>query len=147
MLVWSSISQIHQFIIGRPIIMRNTTLRRANAWRSQLELSPKRLEIVWPTGACIPLPRVTSNSHRNFIVHRTSPPDQSRKWGVYYVVGLVLKCYFRASQPSCSMRAFYHKPASLSPRSNEYLYQKTSCVLWKQTMIYPLFLHFQDHIK
>lgn len=28
---------------------------------------------------------------------RTSPPDQSRKWGIYYVVGLVLKCYFRAS--------------------------------------------------
>ena len=28
---------------------------------------------------------------------RISPPDQSRKWGVYYVVGLVLKCYFRVS--------------------------------------------------
>ena len=28
---------------------------------------------------------------------RTSPADQSRKWGIYYVVGLVLKCYFRVS--------------------------------------------------
>ena len=25
----------------------------------------------------------------------TSAPSESRKWGVYYVVGLVLKCYFR----------------------------------------------------
>jgi hypothetical protein len=28
---------------------------------------------------------------------RTSPPDQSRKWGIYYVVGLILKSYFKVS--------------------------------------------------
>ncbi|KAF9266195.1 hypothetical protein L218DRAFT_978700 [Marasmius fiardii PR-910] len=33
---------------------------------------------------------------------RISPPDQSRKWGVYYVVGLVLKCYFRVRRISLS---------------------------------------------
>ncbi|ESK89361.1 cop9 signalosome complex subunit 12 [Moniliophthora roreri MCA 2997] len=33
---------------------------------------------------------------------RTSPPEQSRKWGVYYVVGLVLKCYFRIRRISLS---------------------------------------------
>jgi len=33
---------------------------------------------------------------------RTSPPDQSRKWGVYYVVGLVLKSYFRLKKISLS---------------------------------------------
>ena len=27
--------------------------------------------------------------------YRTSPYAESRKWGVYYVVGLILKCYFR----------------------------------------------------
>lgn len=26
---------------------------------------------------------------------RQSPYAESRKWGVYYVVGLILKCYFR----------------------------------------------------
>jgi COP9 signalosome complex subunit 12 len=26
---------------------------------------------------------------------RLSPSDQSRKWGVYYVVGLILKTYFK----------------------------------------------------
>jgi hypothetical protein len=30
---------------------------------------------------------------------RTSPVNESRKWGVYYVVVLVLKCYFRVRFP------------------------------------------------
>ena len=30
----------------------------------------------------------------------------SRKWGVYYVVGLVLKSYFRVSQ--CIVTMFFH---------------------------------------
>ncbi|KAJ7245696.1 hypothetical protein C8J57DRAFT_1678885 [Mycena rebaudengoi] len=29
---------------------------------------------------------------------RTSPPDQSRKWGAYYVAGLAMKCYFKVHQ-------------------------------------------------
>lgn len=40
---------------------------------------------------------VAFRSHVHSPPTRMSPPDQSRKWGVYYVVGLVLKCYFRAS--------------------------------------------------
>lgn len=27
----------------------------------------------------------------------TSPYQQSRKWGVYFTVGLVLKCYFKVN--------------------------------------------------
>lgn len=35
---------------------------------------------------------------------RTSPAAESRKWGVYYVVGLVMQCYFRVCThlaPAC----------------------------------------------
>lgn len=31
---------------------------------------------------------------------RTSPYAESRKWGVYYVVGLILKSYFRVRPTS-----------------------------------------------
>ncbi|KAE9387105.1 hypothetical protein BT96DRAFT_867565 [Gymnopus androsaceus JB14] len=34
------------------------------------------------------------------VTDRTSPPDQSRKWGIYYVVGLILKSYFRIKKIS-----------------------------------------------
>jgi hypothetical protein len=33
-------------LLGRPITMRNTMVRRANAWKNQLESLPKHLEIV-----------------------------------------------------------------------------------------------------
>jgi hypothetical protein len=33
-------------------------------------------------------------------VRRNSPPDESRKWGVYYVVGLAMKCYFKVRRIS-----------------------------------------------
>jgi hypothetical protein len=39
--------------------------------------------------------RIISKAFGLCMTDRISPPDQSRKWGVYYVVGLVLKCYFR----------------------------------------------------
>lgn len=32
---------------------------------------------------------------------RTSPPSESRKWGVYYIVGLVIKSYFRVCALLC----------------------------------------------
>lgn len=32
---------------------------------------------------------------------RQSPIAESRKWGVYYVVGLILKSYFRVSYRCC----------------------------------------------
>ncbi|KAF8961117.1 hypothetical protein BDZ97DRAFT_1664852 [Flammula alnicola] len=41
--------------------------------------------------------RIIAKAFGHCMTDRTSPPDQSRKWGVYYVVGLVLKSYFRAS--------------------------------------------------
>jgi hypothetical protein len=38
---------------------------------------------------------IIARAVNNCISDRTSPPDESRKWGIYYIVGLVLKCYFR----------------------------------------------------
>ena len=37
---------LHLFFFCRPITMRNTMVRRANAWKNQLESLPKHLEIV-----------------------------------------------------------------------------------------------------
>jgi len=61
---------------------------------------------------------------------RTSPPDQSRKWGVYYVVGLVLKSYFRVKRISLSkniLRALDANadlpPLSAYPRSHQVTYR------------------------
>ncbi|KAL1743112.1 hypothetical protein HDZ31DRAFT_83654 [Schizophyllum fasciatum] len=34
------------------------------------------------------------------VTDRSSPPDRSRKWGVYYVAGLMFKCYFRLKKIS-----------------------------------------------
>lgn len=39
--------------------------------------------------------RTISKAFNICIMDRTSPPEQSRKWGVYYVVSLLLKSYFR----------------------------------------------------
>ena len=41
--------------------------------------------------------RTIAKAFGNCLSDRTSPIEQSRKWGVYYIVGLVLKSYFRAS--------------------------------------------------
>lgn len=46
---------------------------------------------------------------------RISPYEESRKWGIYYVVGLVLKCYFRV-RPCLPYKAgFFLTEASGSP--------------------------------
>ncbi|KAI6152430.1 hypothetical protein BKA82DRAFT_4111168 [Pisolithus tinctorius] len=57
---------------------------------------------------------------------RTSPPDLSRKWGIYYVVGLIMKCYFRVSVINLSkniLRALEANPdipqLSAYPRSHQ----------------------------
>ncbi|KAJ3568766.1 hypothetical protein NP233_g5498 [Leucocoprinus birnbaumii] len=39
--------------------------------------------------------RVIAKAFSNCMTDRISPPTESRKWGIYYVVGLILKCYFR----------------------------------------------------
>ncbi|KAF5393060.1 hypothetical protein D9757_001115 [Collybiopsis confluens] len=46
--------------------------------------------------------RKIADAFTNCVTDRISPPDQSRKWGVYYVVGLVLKSYFRLRRISLS---------------------------------------------
>ncbi|KAJ4472841.1 hypothetical protein C8J55DRAFT_519790 [Lentinula edodes] len=46
--------------------------------------------------------RKIASAFGNCITDRQSPPEQSRKWGVYYVVALVLKCYFRLKRISLS---------------------------------------------
>jgi len=67
--------------------------------------------------------RVVFNVYRG---SRTSPYNESRKWGVYYVVGLVLKCYFRLKKISLSkniLRALEANtdvpPLSAYPRSHQ----------------------------
>ncbi|KAI0307068.1 hypothetical protein B0F90DRAFT_1807764 [Multifurca ochricompacta] len=46
--------------------------------------------------------RVISKAFSNSVTDRTSSYQMSRKWGVYYVVGLVLKSYFRIRRISLS---------------------------------------------
>ncbi|KAH0587998.1 hypothetical protein H2248_006740 [Termitomyces sp. 'cryptogamus'] len=74
--------------------------------------------------------RTIAKAFGNCMTDRTSPPDQSRKWGIYYVVGLVLKCYFRVKRISLSkniLRALDANtdiPAlSLYPRSHQVTYR------------------------
>lgn len=74
--------------------------------------------------------RIIAKAFGNCMTDRTSPPDQSRKWGVYYVVGLVLKCYFRVKRISLSknvLRALEANndipPLSSYPRSHQVTYR------------------------
>ncbi|KAK1222227.1 COP9 signalosome (CSN) subunit [Marasmius sp. AFHP31] len=46
--------------------------------------------------------RIITKAFTLCLQDRMSPPDQSRKWGVYYAVGLILKCYFRVRRISLS---------------------------------------------
>ncbi|KAH9999975.1 hypothetical protein BJV77DRAFT_975612 [Russula vinacea] len=46
--------------------------------------------------------RIMSKAFSNCVTDRTSSYQMSRKWGVYYVVGLVLKSYFRVRRISLS---------------------------------------------
>ncbi|GLB34162.1 putative PCI domain contatining protein [Lyophyllum shimeji] len=74
--------------------------------------------------------RTIAKAFGNCMTDRTSPPDQSRKWGIYYVVGLVLKCYFRVKRISLSknvLRALDANtdipPLSAYPRSHQVTYR------------------------
>ncbi|KAF7352242.1 Protein CSN12 [Mycena venus] len=44
--------------------------------------------------------RIVAKAFSNCMTDRNSPPDESRKWGVYYVVGLAMKCYFKVRRIS-----------------------------------------------
>ncbi|KAF9480697.1 hypothetical protein BDN70DRAFT_877260 [Pholiota conissans] len=74
--------------------------------------------------------RTIAKAFGHCMTDRTSPPDQSRKWGVYYVVGLVLKSYFRIKRISLSkniLRALQANtdipPLSAFPRSHQVTYR------------------------
>ncbi|KAJ7194545.1 hypothetical protein GGX14DRAFT_700889 [Mycena pura] len=44
--------------------------------------------------------RVVAKAFSNCMTDRASPMEESRKWGVYYVVGLAMKCYFKVKRIS-----------------------------------------------
>ncbi|KAH9943186.1 COP9 signalosome complex subunit 12 [Epithele typhae] len=74
--------------------------------------------------------RIISKAFSNCVMDRQSPVAESRKWGVYYVVGLILKCYFRVKRISLSkniLRAIDANPdiPSLAqyPRSHQVTYR------------------------
>ncbi|KAK0206869.1 hypothetical protein DFS33DRAFT_1373036 [Desarmillaria ectypa] len=74
--------------------------------------------------------RVIVKAFGNCMTDRTSPPNESRKWGVYYVVGLILKCYFRVKRISLSksiLRALEANsdipPLHMYPRSHQVTYR------------------------
>ncbi|KAH9855059.1 hypothetical protein C2E23DRAFT_867137 [Lenzites betulinus] len=74
--------------------------------------------------------RVISKAFSSCVTDRQSPLAESRKWGVYYVVGLILKCYFRVRRISLSkniLRAIDANPdippLSSYPRSHQVTYR------------------------
>lgn len=121
--MWATYEREHHGYLNfdRPTCTRNTMGNRVNVWRRLREWYQKHSEIVWLTGIC-----ALSTPLQVLNLFRTSPYALSRKWGVYYVVGLVMKCYFRVSLFGISINPhkFYHKH-----RLNEYLCPKISCGL------------------
>ncbi|KAI0331304.1 hypothetical protein GY45DRAFT_1249206 [Cubamyces sp. BRFM 1775] len=74
--------------------------------------------------------RTISKAFSSCVTDRQSPLAESRKWGVYYVVGLILKCYFRVRRISLSkniLRAIEANPdippLSAYPRSHQVTYR------------------------
>lgn len=74
--------------------------------------------------------RIISRAFSNCVTDRSSPYAESRKWGVYYVVGLILKSYFRIKRISLAkniLRAIDANPdippLSAYPRSHQVTYR------------------------
>ncbi|KAI0092410.1 hypothetical protein BDY19DRAFT_883602 [Irpex rosettiformis] len=74
--------------------------------------------------------RVISKAFTNCVMDRQSPYVESRKWGVYYVVGLIMKSYFRVKRISLSkniLRAINANPdippLTAYPRSHQVIYR------------------------
>jgi len=74
--------------------------------------------------------RTIQKAYSHCTSDRTSPPDQSRKWGVYYVVGLAMKSYFRVKRISLitnMVRGVENTadmpPLSAYPRSHQVTYR------------------------
>ncbi|TFK25971.1 COP9 signalosome complex subunit 12 [Coprinopsis marcescibilis] len=74
--------------------------------------------------------RIITKAFGLCMTDRTSPYEESRKWGIYYVVGLVLKCYFRVRRISLSkniLRALEANndvpPLAQYPRAHQVTFQ------------------------
>jgi len=74
--------------------------------------------------------RVISKAFTNCVTDRQSPKNESRRWGVYYVVGLIMKSYFRVKRISLSkniLRAIDANPdippLHQYPRSHQVTYR------------------------
>jgi len=70
--------------------------------------------------------RILSRLFTSCVTDRTSPVSESRKWGIYYIVGLIMKCYFRVKRISLSrsiLRALEANsdtpPLSAYPRAHQ----------------------------
>ncbi|CAK5264031.1 unnamed protein product [Mycena citricolor] len=74
--------------------------------------------------------RTVAKAFSNCMVDRVSPPEESRKWGVYYVAGLAMKCYFRIKHISLTknvIKALNNTPdippLQRYPRSHQVTYR------------------------
>ncbi|PAV21031.1 COP9 signalosome complex subunit 12 [Pyrrhoderma noxium] len=74
--------------------------------------------------------RIITKAFTHCVTDRTSPVAESRKWGVYYVVGLVMKCYFRVERMHLSkniLRALEANkdipPLSQYPKAHQVTYR------------------------
>ncbi|KAF8685612.1 PCI domain [Rhizoctonia solani] len=74
--------------------------------------------------------RLANKAFSNCVTDRTSSPSESRKWGIYYVVGIVMKCYFKVNRIALSrniMRAIHANadipPLEQYPRADQVTYK------------------------
>ncbi|THH11476.1 hypothetical protein EW145_g621 [Phellinidium pouzarii] len=74
--------------------------------------------------------RIITKAFSHCVTDRSSPAAESRKWGVYYAVGLVIKCYFRVKRIALSrniLRALEANkdipPLSSYPRAHQVTYR------------------------
>ncbi|PVG00514.1 hypothetical protein CPB86DRAFT_871814 [Serendipita vermifera] len=54
------------------------------------------------TACCEDAARICNKAFTLCVTDRTSPPQDSRKWGVYRCVNIVLKCYFKVNRTNLS---------------------------------------------
>ncbi|KAG8684160.1 COP9 signalosome (CSN) subunit [Ceratobasidium sp. 394] len=74
--------------------------------------------------------RLANKAFSNCVTDRTSSPAESRKWGIYHVVGVVMKCYFKVNRIALSrniIRAIHANsdipPLSQYPRADQVTYK------------------------
>ncbi|QRV92356.1 hypothetical protein RhiJN_20374 [Ceratobasidium sp. AG-Ba] len=74
--------------------------------------------------------RLANKAFSNCVTDRTSSSSESRKWGIYHVVGVVMKCYFKVNRIALSrniIRAINANsdipPLSQYPRADQVTYK------------------------